>query len=76
MSQEAPMSVKAAPVPDVSLVSLRSCANALGISYSNVKSIIARGALKSIRIGRRRLVPTSEIRAYIDRLIEAETASP
>lgn len=47
-------------------VSLAMCADALGVSVSALKPIVARGDLKSIRIGRRRLVPIGELHAYIE----------
>ena len=39
----------------------REAARALGISIRTLENLIALGELKSIRVGRRRLIPTAEL---------------
>lgn len=52
-------------VPEAGLV--------LGIRDSLVRKLIREGTLLSVKVGDRRLIPTSAIRAYIARLVaEAE----
>jgi excisionase family DNA binding protein len=41
---------------------------ALGVGRTKVFELVASGALRSVRVGRRRLVPVAELRAYAERL--------
>jgi len=50
------------------LVSLReACQRLGGISRPTLYKILSAGEIGSVEIGRRRMIPTSDIRAYIDR---------
>jgi excisionase family DNA binding protein len=50
-------------------VSVTAAAARLGLSVSKTKRRIASGELPSFVVGRRRLVPTTDINNYIQRLI-------
>ncbi len=57
------------------LLSQREAAQLLSIGLSTLKQMLAREQLKSVRIGRRRLVVSASLDALIDALkIEAENA--
>lgn len=51
------------------LLSVAEVASALGIGRSALYSEIAAGRLRTIRVGRRRLVPASAIAEYITALL-------
>jgi excisionase family DNA binding protein len=58
--------------PDDLLHDLQGTGRRLGgIGRTTVYGLIGAGELKAIKIGRRTLVPESEIRAYIDRSLAA-----
>ena len=62
---------KPAPVVPSLLLSVEQAAVALGISRRPLYPILMRGEIRSVLIGRRRLVPVAEIEAYIARLLES-----
>lgn len=49
-------------------------AEALGIGRSTAFELVASGALASVRVGRRRLVPVSALREFSERLIATQQA--
>ena len=53
-------------------------ANALGLARTAMAELIASGEIGSVKIGKRRLVPTEEIRAFVDRKLAEQrgNASP
>ncbi len=53
---------------DRRLVGLDGAADMLALSRSKVHLLIQAGELETVRIGRRLLIPVSEIDAYIERL--------
>ena len=55
------------------LLDTPEAAEALNLGISKTKELIACGDLKSIKIGRRRLIPRQSIEALVDRLSEAES---
>ncbi|MGC8633895.1 MAG: helix-turn-helix domain-containing protein [Candidatus Limnocylindrales bacterium] len=66
----AEVAVQASPpaaVPD-RLLSIAEAAAALGIGRSRLYEEIGTGRLRSLKVGRRRLVPASAITAYIEAL--------
>jgi len=62
--------VEPSPVPPV-LLSIEGAAEAMNLGRTFVCQLIREGRLPSIKIGRRRLVPVSEIQALAARLVEA-----
>jgi excisionase family DNA binding protein len=66
-AQAAPL----APMPD-RLLSIDEAADALGIGRSRLYEEIGAGRLRSVTVGRRRLVPASAIAAYIEALADGE----
>lgn len=48
------------------LLSIREAAETLGIGRSRLYDEIGAGRLRSVKVGRRRLVPAAAIRAYIE----------
>jgi excisionase family DNA binding protein len=54
------------------LISMREAEKALGVSTSILYPLIMRGELRSIKLGGRRLIPVSELEAFVKRRIEAE----
>lgn len=60
-----------AAVPDAPiLLSVREAAAALGISKNHVFALLQRRVLRSVRIGRRRLIPRSELHDFISRSMD------
>lgn len=57
------------------LYNLQEAAHKLGISEWTIRRLIRRGLLMPVRIGSRRLVPATELSAYVTRLQEQELAS-
>ena len=51
------------------LCSRREAADCIGVSLSKFKELLARGHIKSVRIGRRRLVPVASLADYLARLL-------
>ena len=51
------------------LNSVSQTSERLGVKDTTVKKLIREGRLLSVRIGDRRLIPTSAIDAYINRLV-------
>ena len=67
----------AAAVPQVRAIqrlalSMNETAEALGLSHTEVYRLVATAELRSIKIGRRRLVPTGALEAFITRRITRE----
>lgn len=62
------------PYPDDAIL-LRDAdaGRVLGIGKTKVRELIASGELRSVRIGRRLLVPRPAIADYIERLLEGES---
>jgi len=56
------------------LVSIVAASKALGISRNTVFSLLSRGKLDYVRIGRRRLVPADAIERFIAANLVAEQA--
>jgi excisionase family DNA binding protein len=54
------------------LLTVNEAADRLRVSYWTVYNLIRAKTLRTIKIGRRRLVPVSAIRECIDRLSELE----
>jgi excisionase family DNA binding protein len=56
-----------APVraPETIAISLREVADELRVSVQTIRNLIARGDLKSFRIGDRVLVPNDELRRFV-----------
>jgi excisionase family DNA binding protein len=50
------------------VISIPGAAERLAIGLSTVKLLIARGDLKTVRIGRRRLVIVASLQGYLSRL--------
>ena len=50
-------------------------ADELGVSARTVATLIARGELRSIKIGRRRLVPRQAIEEFVERQMAAQCDS-
>jgi excisionase family DNA binding protein len=50
------------------LHNIESAMARLGVGRSTVFELIASGALRSVKVGRRRLVPEQAIRDFVDRL--------
>jgi excisionase family DNA binding protein len=46
---------------DKQLVSKKQTADVLGCSVRTIENLIAQGQLKSIRLGKRRMIPYSEV---------------
>jgi len=65
--------VEAAPIagaPD-RLLSVLEAATMLGLGRSALYGELQGGRLRSVKVGRRRLVPAAAVAAYIDRAAEA-----
>lgn len=58
------------------LDSISSCATALDLSDSGVRRLMASGALPSVQIGSRRLVPHEALVAYVERLKADAATTP
>lgn len=57
------------------LNSMRQAAERIGVSYSTTKKMAATGEIRTVKIGRRRLVPESVLQQYIaDKLGELKAA--
>ncbi|MFI8776516.1 helix-turn-helix domain-containing protein [Brachybacterium paraconglomeratum] len=54
------------------LVSVEDAARAIGGSRSTVYRLIDSGDLERVKIGRRALVTTESVRAYVDGLVAAD----
>ena len=62
--EEVESSAQAADTPD-RLLSVDAAADALGIRRSLAYQLIGSGAIRSVKVGRRRLVPASAVATYI-----------
>ena len=54
-------------IPDRLTFSIEEAARALGVGRSLIFTLLKEGQLKSIRVGRRRLIPSGELQAFLDR---------
>ncbi len=52
------------------LYDLRQAASVLSVGRSKLYELMNDGAIKSVKIGNRRLIPAEGIEAYVSRLIE------
>lgn len=52
---------------DTLLSPKREAARVLGISVRTLETLIALGELKSVRVGRRRLIPRAELERFVRR---------
>lgn len=62
------MNIQATPPITRRLVSVEEAAAAIGIGRTFAFALIGSGALRSVRVGKRRLVPVEAIDAYVDAL--------
>ena len=53
------------------LIPIPEAGRSLGIGRTTVYSLIEQGELKTVKIGRRSLITTESLRAYVDKLISA-----
>ena len=53
-------------------LSRRAACETLGVGLSTLKNLIERGEVRQLRIGRRSLIPRSEIEKYVQRLLAAQ----
>jgi excisionase family DNA binding protein len=54
------------------LLSIAQSAHYLNLARCTIYTLLSKGCLRSVRYGRRRLIPTTELNRYIDRLIEEQ----
>lgn len=54
------------------LIAVEEAADLLGVGRTAAYGLIANGALKSLKIGKRRLVPISAIEDFIQRSLDAD----
>lgn len=54
---------------DKTLLSMDEFAAMIGVGEWTAKKLIREGAVLSVKIGDRRLVPVSAVKAYVDRLV-------
>jgi excisionase family DNA binding protein len=55
-----------AAAPRIRLVSVDTAAQLLGIGRTTVYDLVNRGVLRSMKIGRRTLLPIEDIDAFVD----------
>ncbi len=55
------------------LLGVREFANVCNIGERLAKQEVASGRVRSLKIGARRLIPTTEVQAYIARLLTEQT---
>jgi excisionase family DNA binding protein len=60
--------VSVATVNTASMLDVPATAGRIALSVTKTKRLIAAGELRSVLVGRRRLVPVAEIDAYVRRL--------
>jgi excisionase family DNA binding protein len=58
--------------PAVRLLSVAEAGQLLGIGRSRLYQELGAGRLKSVKVGRRRLVPESELARYVERIEPSE----
>jgi excisionase family DNA binding protein len=66
------------PQPDTTprvLLSIEAAAERLSIGRTTMYALVKSGQIKTVRVGRRRLVPTDELTAYINRIATDEDNS-
>lgn len=63
---------KASDICEPRLVSIEQAAAMLGIGRSMAWELVSAGALRTVQIGRRRLVPVAAIDGYVQALMEAQ----
>ncbi len=54
-------------MPDTLLVSVKDAARELGLGRDSTYELVREGRLRSVAVGRRRLIPRSELTAFIVR---------
>ena len=54
-------------VPERLSVGIEEAAEMLGVGRSSVFGLVKDGLLRSIKIGKRRLIPLTELRAFLER---------
>jgi excisionase family DNA binding protein len=57
------------------MLSDREVARMLGIGRTKARELMTAGAIRSVRIGRRRLVPRSEVDAYVAQRLHEGSAN-
>ena len=57
------------------LISVEETAAILGVGRTNVVRLISQGAIKSVKIGRRRLVVRSELQGFVESLLDGQFRS-
>ncbi|MGW4915318.1 helix-turn-helix domain-containing protein [Streptomyces albidoflavus] len=62
------MSTPTAPPPTRRLLRVEDAATALGFKRSTAYEEIRRGRLRTVQVGRRRLIPTEYIEEYVELL--------
>jgi excisionase family DNA binding protein len=58
------------------LLSVRDAARHLGIGRDSAYELVRTGRLRSVEIGRRRLVPVAELEAFVGREASGEAVMP
>lgn len=51
-------------------VSVEEAAGMLGVGRSSIFNLLNEGALASVKIGKRRLIPVVELRAFLERQVQ------
>lgn len=69
------MSEKLETVMPRKLLSVAECAIAMGISRAHLYSLVMRGEIPSIKIGRARRIPVSALEEWIARQLEEAASS-
>jgi len=59
---------------DAVLVGLTDAARRMGLGLSTVKALVQRADLRSIRVGKRRLIPVSAIEEFVAHRLADESA--
>ncbi len=59
---------------DQLLFSVEDAADDLNVGRTTMYGLIASGAIRTVTIGRRRLIPRSELTAFVERLLQAESS--
>lgn len=61
----------AGPVPEPLLVGPRDAATIVGIGRDRMYRLVADGRIRSVALGRKRLIPRQELEAWIARELES-----
>ena len=57
-------------MPDRLLLTVEEAAHRLGMTRSKLYPLVMAGAIVSVKIGKSRRIPTLELDAYVERLLE------